>query len=287
MSPGLLSTGYALEFVSPACSGNVAIYRIASAETREPHLEDYVVQATDVFCLTSLMYDRLESPPLGSFLSLESLLVGLYTEHTPAISIIEFLTEFRRHLPLRSGLLRVKRARSGLLKKELEEAGFRLGSFFQYGRTFNIFIYWAYPQGGAQVDFPSGLTAVTIDCRPEAGRSLGKGKWMLPINTSVGFLLSGVLKKMVGRDPLKALSEEGKKTAIETFKWTKVSLLSPEALKKARLDFVRQHPELHAQLRELAKAMKKAELYSDTTELHAISKQIPRLIEAVLGANEL
>jgi hypothetical protein len=51
------------------------------------------------------------------------------------------------------------------------------------------------------------------------------------------------------------VTDEGKQIALETFKWTRVSLLKPKELKSERLEFVRQHRELHQNPRDLAKLM--------------------------------
>jgi hypothetical protein len=89
-----------------------------------------------------------------------------------------------------------------------------------------------------------------------------------------------MLKKMCHGNPIELLNDEGKEVALANFKWTKVSLLTPKELKQARIEFVLLHPDLHQNPRALAKAMKKEELYSSTAEIYAITKQIPRLIEA-------
>jgi hypothetical protein len=77
------------------------------------------------------------------------------------------------------------------------------------------------------------------------------------------------------------LSEPGLQAALNSFKWTKVSTLTAQEAKQARLDFVRTHPELHNDHQAMAKALKTAELYSDTADVYAIKKQVTRLIREV------
>jgi len=78
-------------------------------------------------------------------------------------------------------------------------------------------------------------------------------------------------------------SEAGTQAALDNFIWTKVSLLTAQEAKRARIDFVRQHPELHNNHRSLARTLKNAGLYSDTAEVYAIKKQVPRLIREATG----
>ena len=98
------------------------------------------------------------------------------------------------------------------------------------------------------------------------------------METIIGYLFSKELKQMCLGNPVDMITDEGRKIALETFKWTKVSLLTPKELKKERLEFVRQHRELHQNPRELAKLMKAAGLYSDTVEVCAIVKQLVKLM---------
>ena len=79
------------------------------------------------------------------------------------------------------------------------------------------------------------------------------------------------------------LSEVGTRVALDSFKWTKVSTLTAKEAKQARIDFVREHPDLHNNHQAMAKALKTADLYSDTAEVYAIKKQVPRLIREASG----
>jgi hypothetical protein len=114
-----------------------------------------------------------------------------------------------------------------------------------------------------------------IDCKPQPDRTLGKGKWIIPKESVVSYQLTQMLESL-GEAGL--LSEAGLKAGLDSFKWTKVSLLTAQEAKQARLDFIRTHPELHNNHQAMAKALKSAELYSDTAEVYEIKKQVPRLI---------
>ena len=109
-------------------------------------------------------------------------------------------------------------------------------------------------------------------------RKLGKGKWVLPMETTVMYLVGKQLRSLLRGSPERWLSAKGVEAALSEFKWTKATLLTREQLVAARIEFVRQHPELHNQPRELARALLKAGYWSNTTQLSVITKQVPGLI---------
>ena len=243
-------------------------------------LSDYFVQEKDVFCAIRLFGASMSDPVLGTLQPLESLITALYLNHKPATSLAQFLTDMREQIPMRPGYKRRKPEFKGLLRKDLDEAGFELIGFWQYGRVYSVSLGWVFPQDRNNSKSFLCLDACGFECRPIADRTLGKGKWRMPLNVIVGYLFTKMLKKMCHGNPIELLNDEGKEVALANFKWTKVSLLTPKELKQARIEFVLLHPDLHQNPRELAKAMKKEELYSSTAEIYAIAKQIPGLIEA-------
>jgi hypothetical protein len=98
IAPDMAYAGFALEYTSQDCCGDVSIFRPVSPESKPIHFEDYVVQATDVFILLDLTYERLKEPRLGSYVSLERFLAGLYQERKPKRSLNDFVAEFKQHL---------------------------------------------------------------------------------------------------------------------------------------------------------------------------------------------
>jgi len=88
---------------------------------------------------------------------------------------------------------------------------------------------------------------------------------------------------ITGRQPVNALSPPGRKLVLRRFKWTKVSRLTVKQLKKARVEFIRSHPELHQKPKELARAMQQDGLWTSITELHTITKQIAGLRATEVG----
>lgn len=120
--------------------------------------------------------------------------------------------------------------------------------------------------------------ALSIDFHPQPDRSLNNGSWHLPIETSLGFVLGQMVVSITASQPLKAITPAGQQAALEEFQWTKVSLLTAAELRKARISFIKDHPELLQDFKAMAKAMKLDGLYIDITDIYRITKQLPRLI---------
>jgi hypothetical protein len=270
-------TGFVLEFASEERSGTVSLYRIKDGMGA---LSDFFVQEKDVFCTIRLFGIPMSDPVLGKLHPLESLITALYLNHKPATSLEQFLTDMRERIPLRPGYKKRKPEFKGLLRKDLEEAGFEVIGFWQYGRVYTVSLGWVFPQDRNNPQSSLCLYASGFECKPGADRTLGKGKWMMPMDVIVGFLFSKMLKKMCHGNPTELLNDEGKEVALANFKWTQVSLLTHKELKQARIEFVRLHPDMHQNPRELAIAMIEAGLYSTVAQVYVIAKKIPGLIEA-------
>ena len=271
-------TGFVLEFASENCSGTVPLYFIKDDDGA---FEDLSFLEKDLICDVQLFRRAFAEPMAGRPHPLQHLLAALYLNHKPATPLTEFVTAIREHIPLKTGYNKRRPGFGGLLKEEFAEAGFELIDLWQYGRSLQVSFGWIFPQDRPNPRSRLCLYGGAFVCTPTPDRTLGKGKWMMPLNVIVGYLFATMLKKMChGKNPVEMLTDQGKEIALETFKWTQVSLLTPKELKNARIEFVRQHRSLHQSPKELAKAMMNEGLYSDTVEVYAITKQLPRLIEA-------
>lgn len=271
-------TGFVFEFAGEDWSGAIPVYRTKDGMGE---VADLLFRVKDLGIAVKTSGMPVSDPDLGELRSLECLIAALYLDHHPATPLMEFLGDIREKIELKPGYHKRKADFNGLLTEEFQKAGFELIDLSQYGRSFTVSIGWVFPQDRINTSSRLCLYAGAFECTPTPERTLGKGKWMMPMETILGYLFSQQLKKMCrGKNPVEIMTEEGKEMALATFKWKKVSLLTPKELKKARIDFVRQHPDLHSNYLELAKAMKNVGLYSDTVENYAISKQMPGLIEA-------
>ena len=208
-------------------------------------------------------------------MSLEAMLGSLYVKPEVSRSITSVLEESRQHLPINHCIYPRREDGAKLVHPALTDAGFEVIKFFSYGRTLSVMFGWVYPQDRQDSKAKLNVYAGTVEFRPQPDRTLGKGEWQIPRETLMAYLLTQMLESF-GTAGL--LSEAGTQAVLDSFKWTKVSLLTAQEAKLARVDFVRNHPELHHDHRAMAKALKNAELYSDTAAMYAIKKQVPRLI---------
>ena len=280
LSSPISYTGYVLEFASDDCSGTVPLYFI---QDDEHTFENLSFLEKSLICDAKLFERALTDPMPGRPHRLERLIAALYLNHNPATPLIDLLTDIREHIPLEPDHYKRRPDFKGLLKEGFQEAGFELIDLWQYGRSLRVSFGWVFPQDRSNPRSRLCLYAGAFVCIPTPDRTLGKGKWSMPLNVIVGHLFSQQLQKMCqGQNTIEMLTDTGKEMALETFEWKKVSLLSPKELKKARVEFVRQHPDLHSNHLELAKAMKADGLYSDTVENYAVSKQVPGLISEAL-----
>ena len=165
-----------------------------------------------------------------------------------------------------------------MLAAGLQQAGFEVIGLTSYGRSLHVQIGWVLGEDRDNANAKRAFYALSAHFNPQPDRSLNNGRWHLPAETSLGFVLGQMMIALIGSQPLNALSATGRKAVLKRFKWTKVSLLTAKQLKAARISFIVGHPELHRQPKELAKAMKSDGLYTDITELAVIYKRVPKLI---------
>jgi hypothetical protein len=269
-------TGFVLEFASEGCSGTVPVYRV---DEGHGGIGDLVFLEKDAICKVRLLEIPRSEPHPGKPYSLESLITALYLNHRPATHLTDLLNDYRAKIELKAGNKRRRADFKGLLRNDIEDAGFELIELRQYGRTLTVSFAWVFQQDRKNPHALLCLYAGAFECKPALDRTLGKGKWLMPMPTIIGCLFSNELKEVCRGNPVNLLTDEGKEIALETFKWTKVSLLAPSELRKERLEFVRQHRDLHQNPRELAKRMKTEGLYSNMVEIYVIVKQLTKLIE--------
>ena len=269
--------GYSLEISGDEFALNLCLYRqIHDWQPKAIRLEDFYVRVDEIpFKLLPVVGLQMQSTVVGTLVTLEAMLCSLYVQHEVTRPITSALEELRRHLPINHCTYPRIEDGAKLVCPAVAEAGFEVIQFFPYGRTLSVQFGWVYPQERQNAKAKLNVYAGMIDFKPQPNRTLDKGKWIIPKESVVSYLLTQMLETL-GTSGL--LSEAGLNAALDSFKWTKVSLLTVQEAKQARLDFVRSHPELHNDHQAMAKALKTAELYSDTAEVYAIKKQVPRLI---------
>ena len=275
-------TGYSMEMSGDEFAQNICLYRqIHDWQPNAVRIEDFYVRVDEIpFKLLPVVGLQMESSPAGTFVRSEAMLCSLYVKHEVTRPITSVLEEIRQHLPINHCTYPRRDDGAKLVHPALAKAGFEVTRFFSYGRTLAVQFGWVYPQDRQDSKAKLNIYAGSIEFKPQPDRTLDKGRWNIPRESVPAYLLTIMLESL-GADGL--LSEAGTQAALDSFKWTKVSRLTTQEAKRARIDFVRQHPELHNNPQALAKALKTAELYSDTAEVYAIKKQVPRLIREAAG----
>jgi hypothetical protein len=282
VAPDIEHTGYSIELSSDEFTLNACLYRrIFHWQRDKIQLGDLCVCVDQIpFSLTPISKTQQKDSPIGKIVSLDAALCSLYIKHEVKRPITSLLAEFRDHLPTNHCYYPRIENGSKMMNPVLADAGFEVIHFFPYGRTLSVLFGWVYPQDRQNLNAKINVYAGTIVYKPRPDRTLGKGQWLFPAEATVSYLFTDMLESKGQKE---VLSEPGIKVAVENFKWTRVSLLSNQEAKQARIDFVRAHPELHNNHHALARALKEAELYSDTAQIYAIKKQVPRLILETTG----
>ena len=274
--------GYSMELSGDEFAQNICLYRrINDWQPGAIGFEDFFVRVDQIpFNLLPVAKLQAQTSPVGVLVSLEAMLCSLYVKHEVTRSITSVLQEIRQHLPINHCTYSRREDGAQLMHSELAKAGFEVISFFSYGRALSVRFGWVCPQDRPRSKAKLNVYAGTVEFKPQPNRTLDKGQWLVPMETLIAHLFTQMLE-LPGT--LRLLSEAGTQAALDSFKWTKVSLLTAQQAKVARIDFVHQHPELHTDHQAMAKALKTAELYSDTAEVYAIKKQVPRLIREAAG----
>jgi hypothetical protein len=279
LPPVIEHTSWRLELSGDQFHAGLELYRkVEPWNEGAASLHDFLVRANALpWGVSYPPSDELKTAA-GTFLSLDCALTSLYREHDVIRPLTALLAEFRDCLTLQEDDHLRRKDGAGLVAPKVCEAGFQVGSFFVYGAGLTVNFVWVYPQDRDRPDCPLCIHAASIEFRPTPARTLGRGKWLMPMGTTVMYLLGKQLRSLLRGSPERCLSAKGVEAALSEFKWTKATMLTREQLVAARMEFVRQHPESHDQPRELARVLLKAGYWSDTTQLCVITKQVPGLI---------
>jgi hypothetical protein len=280
-APDFEHTGISLELSGDKFAINTAVYsQIFRWQPGRIQFGDLFVSADEVpFKFLPLVRQLQEhSTGSGKMVALDAVVASLYLNHDVKRPLLSFLAEVRKELPVNHCYYPRIANGAAMVGPALAKLGFEVIQFATYGRTLTVQFGWVAPQDRENAKAGLNVYAGMVEFKPQPDRTLRKGKWLSPAEASVSNLLSLMLEST---DQNHLLSELGVKAAVDNFKWTRVSTMTNREAKQARIDFVREHPELHGDHQALARALKKAELYSDTMEIYAIKKQLPRLIRKV------
>jgi hypothetical protein len=196
---------------------------------------------------------------------------------------MDFLSELRDCLPLKKTPLFPNANPRSAFKPQLTELGFYLLELFSYSRTITVTVGWYCPQDRQFIEEAAYFCAGAVEFRPRPDRTLNKGKWLTPVPGHLIALLRDIMRKACPGTPLNLLSEEGQRIILDGFKWTALARMSNKQARQARVSFAKKHPELLESPKELARAMRKAQLYSKTTSMGNILDHIGSIIDSARG----
>src|SRR5688572_13757954 len=273
VTPGVEHTGYDLEFSNPKTGARITIYR--RLEEWRPgtfRLTQYLIRREELpFSISYSPFYAVKSP-VGLFLPLHSVVIKLFDDGDGFKPLAKFLAEFHSLMPLHTDVFRSTNFEKNLLSPEFANMGYEVLDIMTYGRTVTIELFWVFPQERAKNKNAdkAALSSSMIEFRPKPDRTLGPGKWKPPLPGTVNALLYKFLRGRCGDDPVHLLSPFGCETALSMFEWTPLTLMTPRQARQARIDFARKHPDLLDKPRDLATALRKAQLYSRHTEINTI-----------------
>jgi hypothetical protein len=273
---GFESTGLALEISSE----RRAISRLYRLETRSMMggfsrgVGDFYIDAKEIPCdvLTHGFFSqRVDGAEL---IPLDEVLLAIYRKYSAPRNAIELLEELRSKLPT---VAATTKRWPNHLAPALAERGFRSEMVFPYGRTMTVEILWNPVQDIDRIS-PCSVRLGNVEFKPQPDRTLGKGRWTKPRSDIFGMILRGELTKIVKGSPINYFSEEGIAALVEKFRWKPISLLTRKELEAAKVQFIREHPELHTDLQGLAKAMIEGGLYSEGTQPSNVRKTAAKIL---------
>lgn len=277
---GFVDTGFCIEFSGDDYGLSLPLFRqVQRWRPRTATFDDYYL------CGEHLQF-KVQSDPyhvvateFGRFIRLGCVLSSLYRFNEVRRGLFKVLEDLAGCMPVKMDRL-TQRIVGGskMLADGLQQSGFEVIGLSSYGRSLHVQIGWVLSEDRNYPKAKRAFYALTIHFNPQPDRSLNNGRWHLPAETSLGFVLSQMVVSITGSQPLQALSSAGQQAALKRFKWTKVSMFNAKQLKAARISFIVEHPELLQDFKAMAKAMKLDGLYTDITELAVIYKQVPNLI---------
>jgi hypothetical protein len=275
--------GIAVEFATQKDSFVSHIFRnVASHRPDQIKLTDILIEPFDFPVDFVYRPDFSVTADKGKYFPLESLLVGLYDTFRIRRSVFAVLTELRDCVAFNDSIRHHEP-----LATDAFNLGFAVTGILSYGTMLSVDVDWIPPQDRNDAQIGLVAVAAAMDFRPRPDGSLGKGTWIPPKNGFIRVLLCQELRKLFAGPPIDLFTESGKAELLSKFQWTPFTRLSKTQLEKARLQFLRNHPELLVDPNTLATAMHEAGLYPPSYRVSKIIKLVPGLINTVQAARGL
>jgi hypothetical protein len=243
----------------------------------KPHLSkltDILVHEADLPC--EFMYRPIFAveTQAGTFVPLESLLVGLYENFRIARSIFDVFTGLREMVEFPETRVTQRQP----LISAAANLGFETNYVDSYSQRLLVDIDWFPPRDRGPPERRLIIDTAAIDFRPRPDGTLERGKWCEPKTGFARVLLCAELRKIVPGDPIDLFTEAGRVELLGMFSWTPLARMTAKQARAARIEFIRNNAELIDDRRRLAEAMQRAGLYSESTTSWQIAKFIRSLL---------
>jgi hypothetical protein len=274
------NTGCVLEFSTSAEPYTLQIFRLTGSFPTSDFAR-YVVKERQIPFGIECFPFQVRDLPGGPYISLSAFLAELYTFFPDARSVKSCLADLAESLCLPSNLDDNVGAREPIMLPTLAiGGGYHVSSVFPYGRRIFVDFAWSTPQAD-QAHRGMTVQAGGADFRPRPDRSLGPGKWITHRTHCIEAFLFGDLRRLAGGPPVNLFRKENQFALLDEFEWTPLTLMTAKQARNARIEFIRNHPALVPNHKELAKALKQAQLYSDDTSVSQICRFLPSMLTAI------
>src|SRR5436190_14352428 len=278
---GFKALGVNLEFAATNHGANLPLYqKIKDYPSTGPG--NYFIPAHHIFW--KIVYRPFFSHQVDGMLllPLDEVLLSIFDNFKSPRDVRSILTELRDFVELSEKFEHNKWHGQKLLKDEIASQGLRITDYFAYGRGQHISLRWVPPQDLEKEASPLGVSLGLFELLAQPDGEFSPGKWRnFRTNNNLGFLIRKELGRVMKLPPISLLTEEGLEIAKKEFKWQPVHFMTPKELKVARLDFIKNHPDLWTDHKTLAKALQEAKLYQKETDLGHIRRSIPKFLQEV------
>jgi len=278
---GFVPLGVNLEFVAGDHTANLPLYqKIKDYPSTGPG--NYFIPAQSISW--KIVYRPFFSQQVNGtlLLPLDEVLVSMYESFTCPRDVRALLTELRDFLKSAEKFEANKWHGQKLLKEHVMAEGLRVTEYFAYGRGQHISLRWVPAQDLEEEGSPLSVSLGLFELLAQPDGEFSPGKWRdFRTDRNLGTLLRKELNSIMQVPPLGLLSDLGLEIAKREFKWQPVHFMTPKELKVARLDFVKNHPDLWSDHKTLAKALQEAKLYQKETDLGHIRRSIPKFLQEV------
>ena len=293
--PGLIidrftHTGYSMEMVVDDSHYLLPIYRDESLlGCKLSPLDDYCFHEPPTGWPVEFMFRGFHVKPTtqGRMVSVSPVLMEIFRSLKPAVGLEKFLREFRNSLHVstsrEAGWLCTPK-RDVLLTEELAAKGFVVAGITNFGVTLTVDIAWCF---GDNYDGWQKIDAGQMEFRPRCGE-LNNGKWNpLRWRECIEDHFEVRLRAIAPNKPIECFrSEKDIENLLSHFEWTPTTRHSEQEIRRMRVELVNGSRHLWETPKELAAALQRAQLYSQSTSLHQIVKFLPSLMKEADGSSQ-